>query len=71
MAVTVEQTQHELFEMPLEMLLITGLRDNLSKNVSLTKRKDTFIFPINSPVLQLDADYKTSLLAEITVKEEK
>lgn len=70
-AVTVEQTQHELFEMPLEMLLITGLRDNLSKNVSLTKRKDTFIFPINSPVLQLDADYKTSLLAEITVKEEK
>ena len=70
-SITVEQTQATLFEIPVELLLINGLRNNESKTIRVSKRKETFIVPVSSPLLQLDADYKTSLLAEITVKAEK
>ncbi|HUR64836.1 MAG TPA: M1 family metallopeptidase [Chitinophagaceae bacterium] len=67
-AITVEQMQNEIFEFPLDLLLISGLRKNKSEQLQITKRVETFYFLVKSEILQVDADYSTSLLAETTVK---
>ena len=70
-AVTIEQMQNRLFEFPLDLSLITGLRKNADKNIKVSKKTETFYFPVNGPLMQLDVDYKTSLLAEISVSQIK
>jgi aminopeptidase N len=70
-AITVEQLQNKLFDIPLYLFLITGLRKNIDIKIQVSKKIETFYFPTNGPLLQLDVDYKTSLLAEISVSEIK
>ncbi|MEO6221340.1 MAG: M1 family metallopeptidase [Ginsengibacter sp.] len=70
-AVTVEQMQNSLFEFPLDLSLVTTFKKNSDKNIKVSKKIETFFFPTNSPVMQLDVDYKTSLLAEISVSQIK
>ncbi len=70
-AITIEQSQNKLFDFPLELLLITGLRKNKEVKIRVSKKNETFSFSINEPLLQLDVDYKTSLLAEFSVNQAK
>ncbi|MGQ0738590.1 MAG: M1 family aminopeptidase [Bacteroidota bacterium] len=64
-AITVEQTQNRVFEFPLDIYLISGLRKNKAEKLLITKKTETFYFPVKSEILQVDTDYNTSLLAEI------
>ncbi len=70
-AITVEQTQNKLFEFTVDLFLITGLRKNTDAKIQVSKKIETFYFSTNGPLLQLDVDYKTSLLAEFLVSEVK
>lgn len=66
-AITVEQLQKELFSLPLECSLITGVRGNETVSLPVSKRKEIFEFPVKGPLSELLADPHCSLLAEITV----
>jgi aminopeptidase N len=69
--ITVTQLQAEPFRFPLDLYLITGLRNNESKRITITQKTETFHVPLKSPLLQLDVDYSISLLYEGTVTELK
>lgn len=70
-AITIEQLQETPFQFPLEILLITGLRNNAEEKLLITKKTETFYFPLKRPMLRLDIDFRTSLLYEGTVNELK
>jgi aminopeptidase N len=70
-AVTIEQLQNTLFEIPLDLFLITRIRGNTSSKIMISKKIETFYFPLNGPLLSLHVDPKISLLAEIIMSEEK
>jgi aminopeptidase N len=70
-AVTIEQLQNNIFEFPLDLLLITGSRKKTDTKINITKKVEKFYLLTNSPLLSLDVDFNTSILAEISVSEAK
>ncbi len=70
-AVKIEQMQNNLFEFPLDLFLITGLRKNINTKINVSKRVETYYFSTNGPLLSLDVDFNTSILAEISLSEAK
>lgn len=70
-AITVAQLQSTLFELPLEILLITELRKNNSEKIIVSKKKETYYFSTKEKISEIKADVNTSLLADFTVHAEK
>ena len=70
-AITIEQVQNKIFELPLELSLVTGLRKPVIEKISISKKKETFLISTNESLTQLGVDNNTSLLAEFSVHEEK
>jgi aminopeptidase N len=68
-AITVEQKQHTLFEFPLDIRLVSSLPKNRDGKVLVSKRTETFYLPVSSEILRVVADYNTSLLADISLKQ--
>lgn len=66
-AITIEQKQASIFEFPLDLLLIQGLRSNKTEKISVSKRIETFHLPATTEILEIIADNNTSLLANISV----
>jgi aminopeptidase N len=70
-AITVEQMQTKIFEFPLDVYLVSGLKKNKREKISVTKKSETFYFSVSSNINQIDTDYNTSLLSEISINEMK
>lgn len=68
-AVTVEQQQNTVFEFPLDLYFITGLRKNKGEKLLISKKAETFYFPVTGPVVKVEADHTTSLLSEISIQQ--
>ncbi|MBM3416776.1 MAG: M1 family metallopeptidase [Bacteroidetes bacterium] len=64
-AITVEQLQNRLFEFPLDINLISGLGKNKAEKLLITKKTETFYFPVKYGILKVEIDYNTSVLADI------
>lgn len=66
-AITVEQLQNKVFEFPLEINLGVSSTKPQLKKLNITKKTETFSFPIGSSSLSIIADPYISLLFEGTV----
>ena len=69
MAVTIEQQQKTVFEFPLDLNFITGLRKNKGEKLLISKKTETFYFSVTGPVVKVEADHTTSLLSEISIQQ--
>ena len=68
-AVTIEQQQKTVFEFPLDLNFITGLRKNKGEKLLISKKTETFYFSVTGPVVKVEADHTTSLLSEISIQQ--
>jgi aminopeptidase N len=69
---TVEQLQNnEPFIFPLDILIVSGPGKNQAETLSISKKKETFIFPVNNRTMEIIADPHTSLLFQGIVREMK
>ncbi len=66
-AITVEQLQNKIFQLPLDIGIRVAYLKPQIKRLDLTKKVETFFFPIESSSFSISADPATSLLFEGTV----
>lgn len=61
-SLTVEQTQPELFQFPLDIKIFTNSKNSTTHTLSINREKQTFVFPTPSRPLRIKTDPNTSLL---------
>lgn len=66
-AITVEQLQSKIFEFPLEIAIGDTSAKKQIKKINVTKKVETFNFPVSSSSISISVDTNTSLLFEGTV----
>ncbi|OSZ76879.1 hypothetical protein CAP36_10610 [Chitinophagaceae bacterium IBVUCB2] len=66
-AITVEQLQNKIFEFPLEIAIgVTSAKKQIKK-INVTKKVETFYFPVSSSSISISVDPNTSLLFQGTL----
>jgi aminopeptidase N len=73
LSVTVKQLQQPIFQMPLQISIVTspGMRTPRFYKIEISKQVETFLLPTGKKPLSVQPDMETSLLAEFSIAEVK